>query len=274
MLFRNILLFLTGWLAVIPCVAQPLNVVTFNVRYDNPEDGKNAWPNRKEAFTKQLLSVNPDIISLQEVLWDQLRYLKKNLHGFCYEGEGRDGGKKGEFSPVFYNKKKFRVITSKTRWLAPDSMAVGKLAWDARCTRIYTLVELQNRQSGDTFFVINTHFDHEGAEARIHSAEILRDVIKSLPSRKVIVTGDLNCTPDSEPVRLLLRNGMHDSAGKDSSITCCGFEINDPHNKRIDYIFYSGYYTPIEYRILNKTASGSYLSDHHGVFSKLEFRGE
>ena len=33
---------------------QHINLMTYNIRYDNPKDGENAWPNRKETLLNQI----------------------------------------------------------------------------------------------------------------------------------------------------------------------------------------------------------------------------
>ena len=50
-----------------------------------------------------------DIIGMQEVLVNQLNYLKSNLKDYDFVGVGREDGKeKGEYAPIFYRKDRFR----------------------------------------------------------------------------------------------------------------------------------------------------------------------
>ena len=46
--------------------------LTFNIRYDNPGDGQDAWPNRSEWVASILDSSGASIVGLQEVLKHQL----------------------------------------------------------------------------------------------------------------------------------------------------------------------------------------------------------
>ena len=45
-----------------------LKVMTFNIRYDNPADSFNAWPNRASFVCRFLNDEKPDLIGMQEVL--------------------------------------------------------------------------------------------------------------------------------------------------------------------------------------------------------------
>ena len=51
---------------------EPVNVMTFNVRYDNPEDSLNNWNYRKERVAKAIRFYDADIVGTQEVLHNQL----------------------------------------------------------------------------------------------------------------------------------------------------------------------------------------------------------
>ena len=56
-----------------------LSVMTYNIRYDNPNDGINQWNNRKEILTDQIQFYAPDILGIQEGFLHQIEYIKKTL---------------------------------------------------------------------------------------------------------------------------------------------------------------------------------------------------
>src|SRR2546423_12609173 len=45
---------------------EPLRVMTFNIRYDNPADGVNAWPNRKDWVASLIRFHAADVVGVQE----------------------------------------------------------------------------------------------------------------------------------------------------------------------------------------------------------------
>ena len=85
-----------------------LKIISYNIRYNNPNDGINVWENRKSTIANFLIDESPDFIGLQEVKHSQLLFLLKSMLDYDFIGVGRDDGKtKGEYSPIFYNKNKF-----------------------------------------------------------------------------------------------------------------------------------------------------------------------
>ncbi|MFV0591089.1 MAG: hypothetical protein ACK5M7_06865 [Draconibacterium sp.] len=111
--------------------AQEMNVMTFNIRYNNAGDGVNAWPNRVEMVNSMLNFYEPDVFGLQEALYGQVLDIQKGLHGYGWFGAGRDDGKKeGEFSPIFFNKSEFILLESGHFWLSENCEKPG-LGWDA-----------------------------------------------------------------------------------------------------------------------------------------------
>ena len=47
-----------------------LNVMTFNVRYDNPADNENNWKFRKEFAAATIQKLDIDVFGTQEVLYN------------------------------------------------------------------------------------------------------------------------------------------------------------------------------------------------------------
>ena len=113
-----------------------LKVMTFNIRYNNPDDGENAWPVRKNYVVEMVKKNNIDILGIQEGLKDQVDYLSNELSDYGRIGIGRDDGKEaGEYSAVFYKKVKFEKLESNTFWLSQTPEKPG-LGWDAVCNEL------------------------------------------------------------------------------------------------------------------------------------------
>jgi hypothetical protein len=71
-----------------------INVGSYNLRYNTPNDGVNAWPNRKENVKGLVRFHEFDIFGVQEALVGQLKDVAE-LPEFTYYGKGRDDGKEG-----------------------------------------------------------------------------------------------------------------------------------------------------------------------------------
>jgi endonuclease/exonuclease/phosphatase family metal-dependent hydrolase len=258
--------------------AQQMNIMTFNIRFNNPDDGVNAWPNRVEMVSGLLKYHEPDIFGFQEALIGQIEDIQNAMPDYEWFGVGRDDGKKGgEFSPVFFNKKKFILIASGTFWLSETPEKPSK-SWDAALPRIVTWGKFKSKVTGKHFLYFNTHFDHKGDEARKNSAFVIRDKIKEISGNQglpVILTGDFNLYPESEPIGLI-KSFMKDSReitktppyGPEGTFN--SFNWNAPLERRIDYIFTQGGIKVLKYAVLTDSKDQRWPSDHLPVFVKIQ----
>ena len=254
-----------------------LTVLSYNIRYDNPNDGENQWKYRKERVANYIKEIKPDIIGMQEVLDPQLVFLDLSLTEFSFVGVGREDGKtKGEYSPILYNSNRLTLLQTDTFWLSetPKVISVG---WDAALERICTYAQFKHKETGQKFWVFNTHFDHIGELARIQSAKLIHQKIKMLNTNNfpVIITGDFNLTPDTAPIKIF-QNAYVDVMQKTPTNannygTFTGFDKLSNGEERIDYIFQKGLKTLKSTHIWLKTTSGGWASDHHPVQAIFSF---
>lgn len=275
--------FLCIVLFIIPVTlfAQQMNIVSFNIRLNTPADGINAWPNRIEMATGLLRFHEADIFGLQEALYGQMMDIEKALPEYAWIGVGRDDGEKGgEFSPIFYRKSAYTLLDHGTFWLSetPDTPSKG---WDAALNRIVTWGQFQSKESGKHFMMFNTHFDHRGVEARKKAANLIWSKIKEMTrgtDLPVIVTGDFNLTPETEPIVMLKKN-LKDS--REVSIeppygpvgTFQGFKLEtDLRSNRIDYVFVHGNIDVLKYAALTDFKDHRFPSDHLPVLVKINLK--
>ena len=271
----SLLLFIL-WFMSLDLFCQ-VNVITYNIRLNIPVDGENAWPFRKDNVISLLKFHDADIFCLQEVLHDQLLDVIAAFPDFKYVGAGRDdGAQKGEYSPVFYNAEKYRLLDSGWFWLSEDPGRPGK-GWDAAYNRICTWAKLKEKKSKKDIFVFCTHFDNVGEEARKHSAElIIKRISETAGINPVILCGDFNLPPDSEPIQKLA-SFMQDSytiaemPPYGARGTWSGFTYEDEPGERIDYIFVTPGIRILKYAVLTDAKDRKFFSDHLPVFVRLEY---
>ncbi len=259
--------------------AQEMNIMTFNIRYNNAGDGVNAWPNRIEMVNGLLNFHEPDIFGLQEALHGQILDVAKGLPDYEWFGVGRDDGDKaGEFSPIFFNTKKFILVEKGHFWLSENCEKPG-LGWDAACTRICTWGKFKSKVTGKKFFVFNTHFDHVGDEARKNSAKLIHEKINEFTANTglpVILTGDFNLTPETAPISLI-KEYLSDSREISETPpygpigTFSGFNFEADFDKRIDFIFVRGVKV-LKYAVLTDNKDKRWPSDHLPVFVELQLK--
>jgi endonuclease/exonuclease/phosphatase family metal-dependent hydrolase len=258
-------------------VSDEIKVISYNVRYNNPNDGKDIWENRRSTIVNFIKNENPDFLGLQEVNHAQLLFLNSNLSNYSFVGVGRDDGKtKGEYSPIFYNNNLFDLIKSDTFWLSstPDKISVG---WDASMERICTYAVFKSKTNKKNIWVFNTHFDHIGIEAREKSADLIISVINKLtePEDYVVLTGDFNLLDDSKPIMNLQSNFNDTNKNLEKTDKSYGtfnnFKLNFVSKSRIDYVFEKNFKLINSRHIIVKTPEGRWASDHHPILAKLKF---
>jgi endonuclease/exonuclease/phosphatase family metal-dependent hydrolase len=261
--------------AASPPAAAPMNVATYNLRYDHAEDGANAWPARREMVKALIRYHEFDILGTQEGLAGQIADLAQ-MAEFDHVGVGRDDGKDGgEHSAIFYRKSRFALLGKGDFWLSetPDRPSFG---WDARCChRLVSWARLRDRASARSFFVFSLHFDHEGEQARRASADlVLRKIADIARGEPAICVGDFNSTPDTVQIRKMSA-AMRDASRVSKTPpygpagTFNGFHLDAPMADRIDYIFVDRHVDVLKYAVLSDSLNGRYPSDHHPVVARV-----
>lgn len=262
---------------------ETLRVMSYNIRYDNPDDGINRWDNRKERVANLIRFQGVDLFGLQEAEYQQLMFLADQFEDFKWSGVGRtDGERAGEFSPVFYNAQRFEALDSGTFWLSetPGKPSTG---WDAALPRIVSWVQLKEKTGDTEFFFFNTHFDHLGEKARKESAGVILRKIREIAGEDmpVILTGDFNATPDSEPYAVLsgtlneaMKISKYPHYGPEATFLAEGgpFNVGDGKGgRRIDYIFTNTHVEVVHHGIVSTFREGRFPSDHLPVVAKVRF---
>jgi endonuclease/exonuclease/phosphatase family metal-dependent hydrolase len=272
--------------------AQPdsvLRVMSFNIRFDNPADGYNAWPHRKELAASMIRFYDAGIVGLQEALRSQLDDLKASLPGYDWFGVARTSGTvdpepDNEFSAILYRADRFERLDGSTFWLSPAPDSVGTKGWDAALPRVVTWARLRDRQSGATFYFFNTHFDHIGVEARAESAKLILRRIARIAGEAapVILTGDFNAVPTEPPYRIITDESddlpLFDALTRSAQPhhgplgTWSGFSFPGEPGRRIDYIFVNDEVEVLQHAVLSDSWSGRFPSDHLPVLAVVKLK--
>ena len=276
------LFFLMGFTVYQTNAQGKINVMTFNIRYDNPKDGDDQWKFRKENLASMLPFYDIEICGMQEALLNQINDLRSLLPNYKYVGVGRTDGKKdGEFSPIFYDATKITVLETQTFWLSTTPNVPSK-GWDANLPRIVTWAKMKYNDANKgkkPFFVFNTHFDHMGTVARAESAKLLIKKVKEIAgTQPAIITGDFNATPIEEPIQII-KDVLIDARQQSKQPhfgpkngTFNAFDTKETDGRIIDFIFLNTYQLKVlKHATLSNTWAGHYPSDHHAVMARIDF---
>lgn len=258
-----------------------LKVMTFNVRFDNPADGINAWEHRISLVEAYMAEVAPDIVGMQENLHHQNEDLLRIMPGYRYVGTGRDdGGKGGEYSPVFFRSDRFELLDDGQFWLSETPDVPGSIGWEAVLPRVVAWARLKERESGQELYVFNTHFSHVSDLARRRSMEFMSDQIRRIAGdSRVIVTGDFNITKGSELYYDMLahfyRHNRLQNAELISETPVTGAQSTfnafreDVAPRVIDFIFVDPHFSVQSYQVDRIMQNGVFISDHWPVWARV-----
>ncbi|MDP6600924.1 MAG: endonuclease/exonuclease/phosphatase family protein [Phycisphaerales bacterium] len=249
--------------------AGPIDLMTFNIRYDNPTDGDHRWDRRKDQVAAAIQDTHPHVLAVQEALPHQLSFLRKELPGYAVVGEHRGGGSEGEFSGLLIDISRVEILDQGHMWLSGMPEEVASVGWDAALARTATWAKLRHfGTSGPQFLVFGTHFDHRGAEARLQSASLLlktaAEVGTHLPTA---IMGDLNATPASPPMVVFAEAGFQ-PAVTETAGTFHRFS-GDLDGHRIDYILLNKAWSVDSAAILRPRSDGRPASDHDPVIATV-----
>ena len=259
--------------------AEPLTVMSYNIRYDNPADGINAWPHRTDAVAEMTgPKYGTDIAGLQEALRHQIDQIQERLPDYQWVGVGRDDGlDRGEFSPIFYRTERLQLLATNTFWLSETPDIPRSRSWDAAITRIVTWARFLDLHEDRELYVFNTHFDHRGEQARIESASMLAQAIARIAGDDpVVLLGDLNVPESSAAYAVLARSpNLHDARYRSETghrgptASFNDWETLRPDESRIDYVFTSNHFRVLSHHILDDRYAGRFPSDHLPVLAEI-----
>jgi len=254
---------------------ENLSVMTYNIRYDSPNDGLDQWNYRKKILTDQIRFYAPDVLGIQEGLLHQIKYIKTALKDYEYLGVGRDdGGKKGEYCALFYKKEILTPKQTGTFWLSKTPKIPSK-DWDAALPRICTYACFNNGKN--EFWVFNTHFDHLGITARLASSELILDEMARINKQNhpAILMGDFNALEQEPPIQWINQQYLDSRYSTrhffGGTSTFNGFNIALEENRRIDFIFHNEQLIPTKTAIISQLIEQHYPSDHFPVISYFIF---
>jgi endonuclease/exonuclease/phosphatase family metal-dependent hydrolase len=250
--------------------------MTFNIRYGTAPDGENSWPQRRALTFRVIRDFGPGVLGVQEALRFQLGEIERAAPHYDEIGVGRDDGvEKGEYSAILYDRRRFDVLEHGTFWLSDTPNTAGSMTWGNQYPRIVTWARFRDWATRATFYVFNTHWDHESQPARERSASLLLERIRArrAPDDPVLLMGDFNAGEDNAAFRALLApsdafrlydtfRALHPDAR--ATGTYHAF-TGDRTGSKIDAILASSEWQTLSAAIILDSENGLYPSDHFPV---------
>jgi endonuclease/exonuclease/phosphatase family metal-dependent hydrolase len=208
------------------------------------------------------------LIGIQEAGPHMLKTLKDALDEYDSFGVGRD--QKGESTPIFVKKGKFKVIESHTIWLTHTPLVESSIL-GSNHPRIATYVVLEMKD-GKIIAFFNTHLDYTGDQTTLVQTKHLLNYIKTIENKYqalVVICGDFNSYPSTETIKLIEKEYTSCYQEKHKNqLTFHGFS-NLKEGEPIDYIFFNNDIKMISFEIIDHLNDHPFLSDHYPISVKL-----
>ena len=274
------------------CNTQPIQVMSFNVRYGSAfieamanrfrngdtGDGFLPWSVRIPEIRERIAGYSPDLLGLQETETDADIYAIAPADQYSLVTYHLGGFQYGD-AALLYKTARFEQLDSGQVWLGPKPDLPMSLGFSpVAMIRYVNWVLLREKATGFTFMFVNTHFDN-ASKNKDPSAFLFRDRIASLSRGfPLIVTGDFNTNANTE--RYFRFTGTDN---KQPALLKNVYSLIQPPpnlpalqqpNKLIDHILVGGPCKVEAEQWLVDTRplkNGKPMSDHNLVFAKFRF---
>ena len=186
-----------------------MKIVTFNVRFDKPDPGNNAWVWRRPVIAQLLAQWDADLIGTQEGKAHQLLDLHRRLSNYQSVGVDRQGNGLSEYCAIFYDQQRWQCLQQGDFWLSETPKMVGSITseWKNPVPRMVSWGIFSNNTHTKPIIIFNTHLDYQSQQARELSAKLIGDRLSQFNADQYlfIVTGDFNAEPESLARKTLLQ---------------------------------------------------------------------
>jgi len=251
-----------------------MRVMTFNLRFENEDDGGNAWFCRREMAVEIINRYQPDILGTQEAKWSQITYLSDQLPEYTPFLPGREPDPVSQCPTLFFRKQAIEILTGGEFWLSETPEVHLSKSWDSAFPRMMSWAEVRMAGCEKNLIAAVTHLDHMGATARLEQARMIQDWA-TRQKAPIVLMGDFNDAPASPAHDVLtcgrlrdtwLTANQHDSP---SSFTRHRFD-GIPLIARLDWILADACFQVREVMIVHDHTDGRYPSDHFPYVADLD----
>jgi len=260
------------------CREMPMRVMTFNIRFENHQDGVRSWYFRRQRVKDLILGYAPDIIGTQEGMWHQLLYLRDHLEGYHLHAPERVLDATCQYPSLFFDGNSLMDRGGEEFWLSKNPHIHRSKSWDSAFPRMMGYGKFEWKDGGDPLWVAVTHLDHAGGEARLQQARIIAKCLAEVGGPAILM-GDFNDRPGSPAHEVLTspETGLRDTwelldrEEGEGSFTHHGF-TGVPQNSRMDWILASSHFRVKRAEIIRDHINGAYPSDHFPYMVDMELQ--
>lgn len=251
------------------CKPVVTDVMTFNIRWDNPADEADGWEHRKADVVRVIRERKPDLLSLQEVEPSQHTYLETQLPEYTLI----DGNKSSTvlaYKTARYKLNESAQIIELPTTQYPREAVIGHLSDNDISIRAIA-IHIDGAVSEDTALMMHSYITEWTDDLIIVAGDF-----NSIAHRKrAWPKGGQNLTPTYayDVFTCQLSDGFRKLHPNFEGASGSGFQIPPPYfpwDARIDWILTSKEFEWLDAQILKEyTTTGRPVSDHWPQVAKL-----
>jgi endonuclease/exonuclease/phosphatase family metal-dependent hydrolase len=258
---------------------EPLKIATWNIQYLAK---KPSWKEfRLPAIYALLNEYEFDVFGSQEPYLPQIEDIMEGVSDkYAWVGEctGDKDSRKTHYNPIFYKKERLELLETGT---VPYSETKGTIGYGAMYARACTWAKFMDRKTGKIFYFFNSHFDHQGVEAREVSAEILVSTVRRIAAGyPAFMTGDFNSDEDTLPYKIILKSGFigdtmnavqnPENAEYFSMSRYKPMDTVKKSGRHIDHVFYTPNSVKVlSWKLITDSYDGKFGSDHLPIMADV-----
>lgn len=268
-------------------------VMTCNIRITGLEADapypERVWENRRDLCVETILSRRPDIICLQEVIYDSYAYLKEKLRGYVpygFAGPEMDPYTEGYHfigkNVIFFRRDRYEFVSAGCYWLSETPLIGGSCSWNTTRARPLQLGAAARQTFGPRAARAGRAprpQERRGAPRADPDGDgRVRAVRPRFPadSLRRFQRGYRQRADRLHPHgRRLARDVRERPRPGETGFTAHAFkgeEYKPEKSHRIDFIFYRGDVEVCDAEIVRDRKGAMYPSDHYFLFSEFTLR--
>ena len=246
--------------------------------FDKTEHGIAEWNSNISVLERFFKKNGFDIIGLQDLSEEQLTELQDILPNYSHFGTNRtDYIKAGEYTPVFYDKNNFTLLTKSQFWLSemPDSVINNN--WEEVSQHVVNWGKLTFNKTGHMFYVFNTRFAYDNKILQDKSARFFLKRIKEIAGNApVIVMGDFSLKSNENVYNILTTNwdrylSLEDTDSFVNKKSISGDEPKNNISQKLDCILINGHFSASAYKMQVIKENEKFISEHCPISARVNF---
>ncbi len=260
-----------------------LKIGSYNIRSSRVdlEDENNKWEARKSRLVTSITDNAFDIFAVQECTYESKTYLENELGSTYsskffnpYSSNGELGSGTNVGQGIFWKTSDFTMDEDSWHYFwpseTPDQMTTNDTYESQSYNRGAFCCIFTHKESNLKFFVMGTH-GHLNGDSRVAFASVYetKEKLYNPNGYPSFFIGDMNARPSDESSK------TYRTYWSDPYLTLPTSSISGPEgtfngfgtaDRRIDYVYYRGKVTPLNYGCNDAKYNSLFASDHYPIY--------